>query len=62
MTNHETKVYHFWNGKNIDGKSSAQLTGFENKSITENTSEMRYEVGVDTFSADDLMQDTTDEK
>lgn len=60
MANYETKVYHFWNGKNIDGKSSSQITGFENKSITESTPEMRYEVGVDTFSAEDLMQDAKD--
>lgn len=58
MADNNTKVYRFWNGKNIDGKSSAQVSGFENASITESTPEMRYEVGVDTFSAEDLQQNS----
>ena len=51
------KVYKQWNGKNIDGKVELNNNFLSNEAANSNTSEMKYIVGVDTFSADDLQQD-----
>ncbi|WP_143005860.1 hypothetical protein [Sporolituus thermophilus] len=58
MADDKTRVYRFWNGKNIDGKSSAgypDLIG-ETDRDGQRKAEMKYEVGVDTFAADDLQR------
>lgn len=51
------KVYKFWNGKNIDGDSTVGSKYLIDEGPRSNTSEMKYEVGVDTISADDLQKD-----
>ncbi|QJW47906.1 hypothetical protein HA075_20470 [bacterium BFN5] len=50
------KVYKFWNGKNIDGDSAVGNKHLIEEGIRSNTTEMKYEVGVDTISADDLQK------
>nr|WP_092072773.1 hypothetical protein [Dendrosporobacter quercicolus]NSL48892.1 hypothetical protein [Dendrosporobacter quercicolus DSM 1736]SDM49779.1 hypothetical protein SAMN04488502_10547 [Dendrosporobacter quercicolus] len=57
--NDNIKVYRFWNGKNIDGKSVAGDQNLLEETAQENKDTlMKYEVGVDTFSADDLQRGT----
>ena len=51
------KVYQQWNGKNIDGQVELNNTFLSNEVANNNTQEMKYIVGVDTFSADELQQD-----
>lgn len=51
------KVYKFWNGKNIDGDSATGNKYLIEEGPRSNTTEMKYEVGVDTISADDLQKD-----
>lgn len=51
------KVYKFWNGKNIDGDLAAGNKYLIEEGPRSNTTEMKYEVGVDTISADDLQKD-----
>ena len=51
------KIYKQWNGKNIDGQAELNNDFLLNAVNNNNTSEMKYIVGVDTFSADDLQQD-----
>jgi hypothetical protein len=52
------KIYRFWNGKNIDGNSSAGDVDLIEKMARENKDTlMKYEVGVDTFSAGDLQRE-----
>lgn len=50
-----SKVYQYWNGKNIEGKSYVGDPDLI-KAIDRGDSQslMKYEVGCDTFSADDL--------
>ena len=58
LADDKTRIYHFWNGKNIDGKSSVgypDLIGETNRD-EQSKAEMKYEVGVDTFAADDLQR------
>jgi hypothetical protein len=51
----KNRIYRFWNGKNIDGNSTAGEPDLLDKIAGENQdSLLKYEVGVDTFSADDL--------
>ena len=50
------KVYQQWNGKNIDGQVELNNDFLSNEAAKSNTSEMKYIVGVDTFSADELQQ------
>ncbi|MDF2565978.1 MAG: hypothetical protein K0Q53_2382 [Massilibacillus sp.] len=51
------KIYKQWNGKNIDGKVKLNNDFLLDAVNNNNTSEMKYIVGVDTFSADELQQD-----
>jgi len=51
------KVYQQWNGKNIDGQAELNNNFLSNEAVNSNTEEMKYIVGVDTFSADELQQD-----
>ncbi len=51
------KVYKFWNGKNINGDSAVGSQYLIQEGPRSNTTDMKYEVGVDTFSADDLQKD-----
>ena len=51
------KIYKQWNGKNIDGQVKLNNDFLLNAVNNNNTSEMKYIVGVDTFSADELQQD-----
>ncbi|MEG6586186.1 hypothetical protein [Dendrosporobacter sp. 1207_IL3150] len=51
------KVYKFWNGKNINGDSTVGNKYLIEEGPRSSTQEMKYEVGVDTFSADDLQKD-----
>lgn len=51
------RVYKQWNGKNIDGQVEVNNNFLSNAATKNNTSEMKYIVGVDTFSADELQQD-----
>jgi len=50
----DNKIYKYWNGKNINGQSSVGSQYLIQEGARSNTKEMKYEVGVDTFSADDL--------
>lgn len=54
----ESKTYGFWNGKNIDGKSQAGSTNLLEETKSEQT-EMKYEVGSETTSANDLQSGVT---
>jgi hypothetical protein len=51
------KIYKQWNGKNINGQVELNNDFLLDVVNNNNTSEMKYTVGVDTFSADDLQQD-----
>lgn len=51
------KVYREWNGKNIDGQASLNNDFLAKEAANSNTSDMKYIVGVDTFSGDELQQD-----
>ncbi|MBP2627878.1 MAG: hypothetical protein H6Q68_2589 [Firmicutes bacterium] len=51
-----TKTYQQWNGKNINGQAELNNNFLSNEAAKSNTTEMKYTVGVDTFSADDLQQ------
>lgn len=51
-----SKVYHFWNGKNVDGKSYVGNASLLSENERSSQTEMKYEVGCDTFSADDLQR------
>ncbi|WP_199884039.1 hypothetical protein [Anaerosinus massiliensis] len=51
------KIYKQWNGKNIDGEVELNNNFLLNTVNDNDTSEMKYVVGVDTFSADELQQD-----
>lgn len=51
------KIYRQWNGKNIDGQVETNNSFLSSAATNNNTSEMQYIVGVDTFSADELQQD-----
>lgn len=53
-----TKIYRFWNGKNVDGKSYAGSAGLLSEDERKGQTEMKYEVGCDTISADDLQPGT----
>lgn len=53
----ESKVYQFWNGKNIDGKSQIGSADLLAEKERNSQAEMKYEVGCDTISADDLQND-----
>lgn len=61
MANNNTRVYHFWNGKNLNGHSVVGDPSLITEQDRDNMSqaEMKYEVGVDTFSADDLQRDVS---
>ncbi|MCE5285579.1 MAG: hypothetical protein LLG02_07010 [Pelosinus sp.] len=48
------KVYRQWNGKNIDGQADLNNNFLAKEAESSNTADMKYVVGVDTFSADDL--------
>lgn len=48
------KIYKQWNGKNIDGEVELNNNFLLNTVNNNDTSEMKYVVGVDTFSADEL--------
>jgi hypothetical protein len=50
------KEYHFWNGKNVDGLSFVGDLSLLAENRDEDDAEMKYEVGCDTFSADDLQR------
>ncbi|VBB08750.1 Hypothetical protein LUCI_4029 [Lucifera butyrica] len=50
------KIYHFWNGKNIDGKSTIGLESLLREESRTAPAEMKYEVGVETIAADDLQK------
>lgn len=55
----ESKTYGFWNGKNIDGKSQVGSTNLVEEAKSEEQPEMKYEVGSETTSADDLQSGVT---
>ncbi|MDF2929348.1 MAG: hypothetical protein K0Q75_1586 [Anaerospora sp.] len=55
----ESKTYGFWNGKNIDGKSQVGSTNLLEEAKSEEQTEMKYEVGSETTSADDLQSGVT---
>jgi hypothetical protein len=48
------KVYHYWNGKNIDGENTLGNTFLIEQGARNRTAELGYEVGVDTIAGDDL--------
>lgn len=50
------KNYQQWNGKNINGQTELNNDFLSSEAVKSNTSEMKYTVGVDTFSADELQQ------
>lgn len=51
------KIYRFWNGKNIDGRSFVGNPGLIFEPVSENKDTLlKYEVGVDTFSGDELQK------
>ena len=50
------KEYQQWNGKNINGQAELNNDFLSNKAAKSDTAEMKYIIGVDTFSADDLQQ------
>lgn len=53
----ENKTAEFWNGKNIAGKSFVGDQNLIEETNRKNSDKlMKYEVGVDTFSADDLQE------
>jgi len=54
MPNSKTKVYRFWNGKNIDGRSGMFLPSSLEAEARLNDAELKYEISGDTFSANDL--------
>ena len=51
------KVYQQWNGKNIEGQVELNNSFLSKQKPENNTSEMTYVVGVDTFSGDELQED-----
>lgn len=51
------KTYKTWNGKNIDGRSYVGDPNLIKETKREEDALMKYIVGVDTFSADDLQPD-----
>ncbi|MBC8014307.1 MAG: hypothetical protein H7X79_01000 [Sporomusaceae bacterium] len=51
------KVYETWNGKNIGGQVEFHNSFLSKQKTENNTSEMAYAVGVDTFSGDELQED-----
>ena len=55
----ESKIYGFWNGKNIDGKSQDGSTNLLEEAKSEEQTEMKYEVGSETTSANDLQKGVT---
>lgn len=50
------KVYQYWNGKNINGEDHVGNKFLIDEGPRNSTTEMKYEVGCDTISADDLQQ------
>lgn len=59
MADDKNPVYKFWNGKNINGKSVVGDPNLIESASSNNVEGMQYEVGVDTFSADDLQPDVS---
>ncbi|TCL38315.1 hypothetical protein EV210_104299 [Anaerospora hongkongensis] len=55
----ETKTYSFWNGKNIEGKSYVGSPDLLEEARSAEQTEMKYEVGSETVSADDLQHGIT---
>jgi len=55
----ETKTYSFWNGKNIDGKSYNGSANLVEETMSAEQAEMKYEIGSETVSADDLQNGIT---
>jgi hypothetical protein len=51
------KVYHQWNGKNINGKAELNNNFLSKEAAKSTTAEMNCTVGVETFSANDLQND-----
>ncbi|MEN6411245.1 MAG: hypothetical protein ABFC84_00610 [Veillonellales bacterium] len=52
-----TKVYSFWSGKNVDGKSYIGDPILIKETDKTDNNLIEYEVGSDTVSADDLQKD-----
>ncbi len=50
------KVYHYWNGKNINGENTVGNQFLIEQGPRNSTTELKYEVGVDTIAADDLQK------
>lgn len=48
------KVYREWTGKNINGQADFNNNFLAKEAENNNTADMKYVVGVDIFSADDL--------
>lgn len=51
------RVYHFWNGKNIDGKPYvADPKLLKKADLNSSNTLLKYQIGADTFSANDLQE------
>jgi hypothetical protein len=54
------KVYHQWNGKSTNGKAELSNNFLSKEAMKNSTAEMECTVGIDTFSADELQNDVTE--
>ena len=52
------KVYQQWNGKNINGDVESNNNVLSTEAKKSTTADMKCTVGVDTFSGNELLEDT----